>query len=1027
MSIFSKVIKTVFGSKSDKDLKALHPYIDEINKHYDGLSNLSDLEIKDKFINLKTKFHDLINQSKSDFKNQNIDDELVDDKLYALEKEYLDNHMVEVFAIVKDVSRRLCNKKYTVMNQEVEWNMIPYDVQLIGGIVLHQGKIAEMKTGEGKTLVSTLAIVLNALTGRGLHVITVNDYLAERDSQWMGILYQFLGLSVGCILNQMDFQQRKEMYACDITYGTNSQFGFDYLRDNMASSADNQVQRGHAYAIVDEVDSVLIDEARTPLIISGQIESQRDEQYTEWKSLVESLIKKQRNFLNSLLSDVDDLLEKDKKQAGKIMLLAQRGAPKLKKLLKLYQQQGVKQLIGQVESEYIREKNLHELDEELYFSIDEKSNVIDLSDKGREFLSPNNPENFIIPDLGEAFHKIENKSSNAKDVALDKEKIQALHSERSERIHAINQLLRAYSLFEKDVEYIVQEGKVLIVDQHTGRVMHGRQFSDGMHQAIEAKENVAIQRETQTVATITIQNYFRMYEKLSGMTGTALTESAEFMQIYKLDVVEIPTNRPIQRIDHEDLIYKTKKEKYKAIIDKITELYNSGQPVLVGTTSVEESEVLAKMLKSTKLPHNVLNAKQHQREAEIVTRAGLKNSITISTNMAGRGTDIKLGDGVLDLGGLFILGTGRHESRRIDLQLRGRAGRQGDKGDSEFYLSLEDNLMRLFGSDRISKVMDTLGIKEGEVITHSMITKSIERAQKKIEAMNFSSRKNIIEYDDVMNYQREVVYNRRNFSLHEKNITIELNNIIEEYVDDVIDQYCADNNSENWNFESLKSEILNTFSLDLKDINLFNNKSMLRDAIIKGTSQIISFKKENVDEKIFDHFQRFIILKTIDKEWQDHLYMMDQLREGIGLRAYGQKNPLVEYKHEGFAMFESMMKSTNTETLKRIFRTDISSLTQSTPMTHRAQPKNIQTKSDSNVLANISAPNQQSSSTSTAPPSFLNKPSSAGLPNRKREPIVVDKKIGRNDKITIKRGSDTKTIKYKKAQQFISDGWQIVD
>ncbi len=1025
MSIFTKVIKSIFGTKSGKDLKSLQPYVEQINAKYEGLIDLSDQDIKDKFLSIRNNFNDLISASKSEFQKQGIDNEKIDDKLYLLEKEYLDNNMVEVFAIVKDASRRLCNKKYMVMDQEVEWNMIPYDVQLIGGVVLHQGKITEMKTGEGKTLVSTLAIVLNALTGRGLHVITVNDYLAERDSQWMGVLYNFLGLSVGCILNQMNPLQRKEMYACDITYGTNSQFGFDYLRDNMASHIDNQVQRGHAYAIVDEVDSVLIDEARTPLIISGQIESQRDEQYTDWRGPVESLIRKQKNSLNTMLSDVEDLLKTDKLEAGRIMLLAQRGAPKLEKLLKFYQQSGIKQLIGQVESEYIREKKLHELDEELYFSIDEKSNVIDLSDKGREFLSPDNPEHFVIPDLGESFHRIEKENTDSKKVALEKEKIQALHSERSERIHAINQLLRAYSLFEKDVEYIVQDGKILIVDQHTGRVMHGRQFSDGMHQAIEAKENVAIQRETQTVATITIQNYFRMYEKLSGMTGTALTESTEFMQIYKLDVVEIPTNRDIQRIDHEDLIYKTKKEKYKAIIDKISELYTKGQPVLVGTTSVEESEVLAKMLKLAKLPHNVLNAKQHQREAEIVTRAGLKNSITISTNMAGRGTDIKLGDGVLDLGGLFILGTGRHESRRIDLQLRGRAGRQGDRGDSEFYLSLEDNLMRLFGSDRISKVMDTLGIKEGEVITHSMITKSIERAQKKIEAMNFSSRKNIIEYDDVMNYQREVVYNRRNFSLHADDISIELNHIVEEYIDDLIDEYCNDNNVSNWNFKSLKNEILNTFSLDLKDIESFNSLVSLKDAIIGGTSQIISFKKENIDAELFDHFQRFIILKTIDKEWQDHLYMMDQLREGIGLRAYGQKNPLVEYKHEGFAMFESMMKSTNAETLKRIFRTDISSLSNSTPMSHSSQPKNIQTKSDSNILASINAP--QSESSTPPPPDFLNNPSSSSQRRRKREPITTDKKIGRNDKVTIQKGSETKTIKYKKAQSFINDGWHIID
>jgi len=1024
MSIFSKTIGKVFGNKADKDLKVLLPYISEINSKYTSLNSLTDQELKDKFLNIKSDFVELIRSNKNKFHEQKLNNEEIDNKLYTLEKEFLNTHLVEVFAIVKDVSRRLCGKTYVVMGQEIEWNMIPYDVQLIGGVVLHQGKISEMKTGEGKTLVSTLAIVLNAITGRGLHVITVNDYLAERDSQWMGILYNFLGLSVGCILNQMDSQKSKEMYNKDVTYGTNSQFGFDYLRDNMASNIVNQVQRGHAFAIVDEVDSVLIDEARTPLIISGQIESEKDEQYTEWRSSIESLIRKQKSYVNTLLSDIEELLKRDKKEAGKRMLLAQRGTPKNKRLLNLYQKQGIKQLIGQIENDYLRDKKLHELDEELYFSIDEKSNIIDLSDKGREFLSPSNPENFIIPDLGEAFHTIEDKTSNTKEIALEKEKVQALHSERSERIHAINQLLRAYSLFEKDVEYIVQEGKVLIVDQHTGRVMHGRQFSDGMHQAIEAKESVAIQRETQTVATITIQNYFRMYEKLSGMTGTALTEAPEFMQIYGLDVVEIPTNEPIQRADHEDLIYKTKKEKYKAIIDKIYQLYDRGQPILVGTTSVEESETLSRMLKSSKLPHNVLNAKQHQREAEIVARAGFKNSITISTNMAGRGTDIKLGEGVKDIGGLFILGTGRHESRRIDLQLRGRAGRQGDKGDSVFYLSLEDDLMRLFGSDRISKVMDTLGIKEGEVITHSMITKSIERAQKKIEAMNFGSRKNIIEYDDVMNYQREVVYNRRNFSLHEEDISVELNQIIEEHMDDVLDDYCVGSNTDNWDIESLKEEILNTYSLDFKFDSSMNKKEELKNMLIEGTSKILDFKKENFDENILNQFQRFVVLRTIDKEWQDHLYMMDQLREGIGLRAYGQKNPLVEYKREGFAMFELMMKKTNAETLKRIFRTDISSLSQGA-MHHTPQAKNIQTQKDQNILATLNAPKQQGPPPGVSPP-FPNQRSPI-TPNQRRQPIVADKKIGRNDKILIKKGNETKTIKFKKAEALINEGWQIVD
>ena len=782
MSIFSKVITSVFGKKSDKDLKKILPIVEEINIKYDSLSKLSDDELKLEFQKIKDDLQLLISSNKDKYLNDGKDANTIDDLLYNDETEYLNKNMINVFAIVKDASRRLCGSSYQVMGQKMKWDMIHYDVQLIGGIVLHQGNIAEMKTGEGKTLVSTLAIALNAITGRGVHVITVNDYLAQRDSEWMGFLFEYLGLSVGCILDRMSPQDRKNMYSKDITYGTNSQFGFDYLRDNMAVSSETQVQRNHVYAIVDEVDSVLIDEARTPLIISGVVNSQQNEQYTVWRPSVESLIKKQNQFINDILSDIEDLIESDKESAGRKLLLASRGAPKNNKLQKIFQIQGAKQLSMKVESELIRDKKINELDEELYFSIDEKSNIVDLSEKGREFLSPDDPNNFVIPDIGEEFHKIEKKYSKDKDIAIEKEKLQALHSDRSEKIHTINQLLKAYSLFELDNEYIVQDGKVLIVDKHTGRVMHGRQFSDGMHQAIEAKEKVAIQRETQTVATITIQNYFRMYEKLSGMTGTAKTEAPEFMQIYKLDVVEIPTNKPISRKDHEDLIYKTNNEKYSAVIDRIKDLYDAGQPVLVGTTSVEESELLSRMIKKTGLPHNVLNAKQHQSEADIITRAGLNNAITISTNMAGRGTDIKLGDGVKESGGLFILGTGRHESRRIDLQLRGRAGRQGEVGESVFYLSLEDNLMRLFGSDRIAKVMDRMGIKEGEVITHSMVTKSIERAQKKVEAMNFSGRKNIIEYDDVMNYQREIVYNRRNYSLHKEDISEELNTIISDII-----------------------------------------------------------------------------------------------------------------------------------------------------------------------------------------------------------------------------------------------------
>ena len=1013
MSIFSNIITKVFGRKSDKDLKALAPLVDEINQEYSNLKSLSDEDLKNKFSDIRNELKDTIALKKESYLKEGLDLNEIDDLLYEIEKKFLDDKLIEVFAIIKDASRRLCGTKYLVMNQETVWNMIHYDVQLIGGITLHQGKIAEMKTGEGKTLVSTLAIILNAITGRGIHIITVNDYLAERDSQWMGLLYEFLGLSVGCILNQMSSEQRKIMYSKDITYGTNSQFGFDYLRDNMAVRVDNQVQRGHVFAIVDEVDSVLIDEARTPLIISGVVNNQNNEQYTSWKAKIESLIKKQNQIINNILSGVEDNIETDSMKAGEAILAASRGGPKNRKLQKLFQIQGVKRLLSKAESEFIREKKMSEIDEQLLFSIDERSNVVDLSEKGRNFLSSNN-DDFVIPDLGEIYHNLDNGSLSAKDIAMEKEKAQANHSEVSERIHTINQLLRAYSLFEKDIEYIVQDGKVLIVDQHTGRVMHGRQFSDGMHQAIEAKEGVAIQRETQTVATITIQNYFRMYEKLAGMTGTALTEAGEFMEIYKLDVIEIPTNQQILRKDHEDLIYKTKREKYNAVIEKIEELHTKGQPVLVGTTSVEESETLARMLRRTKLPHNVLNAKQHQSEAEIVARAGHKNAITISTNMAGRGTDIKLGDGVIELGGLYILGTGRHESRRIDLQLRGRSGRQGDSGESIFFLSLEDNLMRLFGSDRIAKVMDRLGIQEGEVITHSMVTKSIERAQKKIEAMNFGGRKNIIEYDDVMNYQRDIVYNRRNFALHEKDISKELTQIINEYLEDLVSLHCV-GNINNWDTQSLNEDVLNILGIDIDSTKIGTTHQQIVSKLSRQANDIINFKKENFDEKLVDNFQKFIMLRTIDEKWQDHLYTMDQLREGIGLRAYGQKNPLIEYKNEGFAMFEEMMSQTNEETLKRIFRTDLSSLVP-TDMRVEQKTKNLETKKNLNVLSSMQQTQRANQPTGAAQPF---------APNQKRQPIKVDKKIGRNDKVIIKKGSETKSIKYKKFEKMKEDGWVL--
>ena len=989
MSLLTKIVTGIFGKKSEKDLKLLAPVVEEINAAFEPLKSLSDDELKQRFQDIKTELKEISDNSRKTFKAEGLEEEELEEAILKVEQEYLDNKMVEVFAIVKDASRRLCGTEFTVMHQKMGWEMVPFDVQLMGGAALHQGKIAEMKTGEGKTLVSTMPIILNSLTGRGVHLITVNDYLAERDSQWMGLLYDYLGISVGCILNQMNSEQRKEMYNRDITYGTNSQFGFDYLRDNMSIRPEDQVQRGHAYAIVDEVDSVLVDEARTPLIISGNVDAPSNQQYNEWRSRIETIIRKQNQMVNKLVAEAEEVMETNDNKAAVNLLMASRGAPKNKRLMKIFQQQGTKQLVHKMESEYIRDKKIPELDEQMYFSIDERAHVIDLSEIGRQYLSPDHPENFIIPDLGEIFHEIENTEGLSQHDILDKkEKAQTLHMERSDRIHAINQLLRAYSLYEKDIEYIVQEGKVLIVDEHTGRVLHGRRFSDGLHQALEAKEQVVIEKETQTMATITIQNYFRMYSKLAGMTGTAVTEAQELMEIYKLDVVEIPTNQPIFRSDNDDLVYRTKREKYNAVIEKIQELMQKGQPILVGTTSVEESETLARMLKRAKVPHNVLNAKQHQKEAEIITRAGQKSAVTISTNMAGRGTDIKLGEGVKELGGLYILGTGRHESRRIDLQLRGRSGRQGDTGESIFFLSLEDDLMRLFGSDRIAKVMDRMGVEEGEVITHPMVTRSIERAQKKVEARNFGIRKHLLEYDDVMNQQREIVYDRRNYALHGTHISREVDDIMEDYLDNIIDMYCSTgSNPQEWEWDEFASEVMNTFSLDIKsEDDRIGTVDELRDMVIQGSHAILAYKKDSVDKALFDHFQKWVVFRTIDENWREHLAAMDQLREGIGLRAYGQKNPLIEYKQEGFGMFADMMVNTNRETLKRIFRTNIQQAEQK-PNTPRSMPGNLKMRHDESAGMGF-----------TAPPQGARDGAQASAQNQlQRQPIIVEEKTGRNE------------------------------
>ncbi len=791
------------------------------------------------------------------------------------------------------------------------------------------------------------------MTGKGAHLVTVNDYLARRDSEWMGQIYKFLGLTVGCIQNEMDNEQRKEQYNCDITYGTNNEFGFDYLRDNMAIRAEDRVQRRFNYAIVDEVDSVLIDEARTPLIISGPVTSTVVQSYSEMKPMVEQLFRKQAGLVNKMVADGEGLLKDgDEYEAGVKLLTAHRGAPKNRRLMKLGKEAGVKKLIQRVELDFMRDKKLHELDELLYFSIDERENTINLNEMGRSVLSPKDQALFILPDITEGIHEIDSDDALSSEEKLKKkEELYKLHAERSEKNHAISQLLKAYSLFEKDVEYVVQDGKVMIVDEFTGRLMPGRRYSDGLHQAIEAKEGVKVEGETQTFATVTLQNFFRLYDKLAGMTGTAVTEASELWEIYKVDVVAIPTNEPVRRIDHDDMIYRTRREKYNAILDEIVSCHEAGRPVLVGTVSVEVSETLSRMLKRKGIAHSVLNAKYHQQEAEIVSRAGQPGTVTIATNMAGRGTDIKLGTGVvrnphcrlitpsredgcpyleeLDCPGnvpcgLHIIGTERHEARRIDRQLRGRSGRQGDPGSSRFFLSLEDDLMRLFGSDRIAAIMDRLGVQEGEVIRHSMVTKAIERAQKRVEAQNFSIRKHLLEYDDVMNQQREVIYDRRSAVLEGAELREEVLDLIKTVVEAKVDAHTdAGTYPEEWDLVGLKQDLLRTFLVDVK----FDQKDLeklkqedLKENLYKMALQIYDHKEKMLGDELMRHLERYAMLRTIDEKWKEHLYDVDQLKTGIGLRAYGQRDPLIEYKKEAFGLFTEMLQKIDEETLELMFK-----------------------------------------------------------------------------------------------------------
>ena len=1018
--MIQKLVKKIFGTRSDREIRQLFPLVDEINKLTESLKNKSDQELKDRSQELRAELIEDSSKAK-EFASKEFSDKSEQAK-YVLEQEHkkLEAILPEAFAMVKETCTRMCGSSWSVVGRELSWEMVPYDVQIVGGVILHRGNVAEMKTGEGKTLVAAFPIYLNALTGRGVHLITVNDYLAQRDAEWMGEIYKRLGLTVGYILNNMSPEQRKNNYSCDITYGTNNEFGFDYLRDNMALQKDDLVQRGHAFAIVDEVDSVLIDEARTPLIISGAVDAPVDTTFSELRPLVQNLVQKQNSLVAKIVSDAESLMKDEKNNdSGYKFLQALRGMPKHPKVMKAFQEAGTKKLAHQIESEFMRDKKLHEVDEDLFFSIDEKTHVIDITEKGRNTLAPNDPEVFIIPDLGEILHDIE-KNDNLSQLEKDQEKDKAhqLHADRSGKIHNMTQLLRAYTLYEKDVEYVVQDGRVQIVDEFTGRILSGRRYSDGLHQALETKENVKIERETQTLATITIQNYFRMYDKLAGMTGTAETEAEEFGSIYNLDVLAIPTHMPVVRDDRNDLIYKTTREKYNAVVEEISKSHKSGQPTLVGTISVEVSELLSRMLKREGVPHNVLNAKQHQGEAEIVARAGQKGAVTIATNMAGRGTDIKLGGGITDLGGLHIIGTERHESRRIDLQLRGRSGRQGDPGSSVFYLSLEDDLMRLFNSERIASVMDRLGAEEGEVITAKMVTRAIENAQKKVEQRNFGIRKHLLEYDDVMNQQRQVIYDLRRQALNDEEISNSIEDMLDDYVDDELAKM-EEMSPQNWDWENIKqnfaSHLLVEVNLELVQNHIGMNDitvEHVREFVLEKAREVYNSRKSLLPSDVMNGFEKFVALRTIDEKWKDHLYAMDQLREGINLRAYGQKNPLLEYKSEGFQMFQQMMADTSELTLQRLYRTQIQGMSAS-PEMPVTKDRNVQVQHDESTGMGFSGPSLKEQAAA-----------SSGIPN---QPINVDEKIGRNEKIKLVSPSGEQVkVKYKKLQQYLNQGYSKV-
>ncbi|WOO40698.1 preprotein translocase subunit SecA [Rubellicoccus peritrichatus] len=1025
--MISTVLKKFAGNHNKRFQKKCQAIVVKINKIEEELQSLSEDALKAKTGELRKVYQDGMEAARK----AHGEDE---DKLYDASEKLLSDMLPEAFAVVKNAARRLCGQTVEYMGTESVWNMVHFDVQLIGGIAIHEGNIAEMATGEGKTLVSTLPLYLNALTGRNCQLCTVNEYLAQRDAEWMGHLFKYLGLTVGVIKSQQPPEVKREMYGCDLTYGTSSELGFDYLRDNgMATRADDQVQREHYYCIVDEIDSILVDEARTPLIISGPVQEEREAPFRELKPGVSSLVQQQVRLCNRLANEARGELEKDDadlETAHQKLLQVKLGMPKNKTLMKIMEngewRRDFEKYDLEMHSDFMK-KRMFSIKEELYYVIDEKQHQADLSELGRSTLQPGDPDAFVMPDLPTIFMEIDKDDSLSAEGKLKaKQEEEKLFADKAEQIHTISQLLRAYSLYERDKEYVVHEGKVAIVDENTGRMMAGRRWSDGLHQAVEAKENVKIEKESKTYATITIQNYFRLYEKLAGMTGTAETEAGEFHDIYKLDVKVIPTNKPCIRVDDNDVIYKTRREKYNNVVDDITDAHKKGQPVLVGTASVEASEVLSRMLKRQNLTHSVLNAKYHQQEAEIVARAGQKGAITIATNMAGRGTDIKLGEGVSDAGGLFVLGTERHNSRRVDRQLRGRCSRQGDPGRSKFYVSLEDDLMRLFANaGPISRILQS-SFQEGEELAHPLLNRSLESAQKKVEQQDFSVRKRLLQYDDVLNRQRDVIYGIRNQSIHSEDPKQVIFEMIEEELEDRIDAIApGDKQPDAEDLENLLTWVNSHFPVSLRNEDVSGKThDPLRDFILERIHKAYAQKEEVEDPDGIKNLERYVVIRSIDRNWQDHLTEMEDLRRAVGLRGYGQKDPLVEYKTEAYTYFSDMMGRVRSDVCRGLFRsaTNIDAFKN---MLSKLQKNAKTTGPDEGAVAQKAGGIQTGGAAAQAQA----KPGKERqLPKVKIETARRElPKIGRNEMVTIRKGPEVKQMKFKKAEQMIqNEGWQLV-